>query len=235
MAFGRDWLVEQLPRPMAEDRFLRQFVALTQEISTGVRQEIEDVPAFLDVSLAPEPFVRWLGSWLGLAAEPVDADPKARDRRLRLLVQEVGGLYTRRGTRSGLEGLLTALTGQAAYVEDSGGVFAWGTATPNRRRAIVNLAHDGGLKHQGLLELLRQEIAIDTTFELWIEGKIVRDEAAPALLDEVEGGEAMPEWALAEIPDAPLEAGVPVLAGAGDHPPTTVSAAPDAAPPGGTP
>lgn len=216
MAFGRDWLVEQLPRPMAEDRFIRQFVALTQEISTGVRQEIEDVPAFLDVSLAPEPFVRWLGSWLGLAAEPVDIDPHERERRLRLLVREVGGLFTRRGTRSGLEGLLTALTGQAAYVEDSGGVFAAGTATPNRKHAVVHLQAAGGVDEQALLHLVRQEIAVDTTFEFRIGERRIVEDVAGAALDEVAGdeGDAMPDWAIAEIPD------VPTLTAAGEAPAT---------------
>lgn len=215
MAFGRNWLVEQLPRTMAEDRFIRQFVALTEELSTGVRQEIEDVPSFLDVSLAPEPFVRWLGSWLGLAAEPVDDDPHARDRRLRLLVQEVGSLFVRRGTRSGLEGMLTALTGQAAYVEDSGGVFEAGSATPNRRHAIVHLQGAGGVDEQALLRLVRQEIAIDTTFEFRIgERRIVEDAGVSALEEATDDGEAMPQWAMDEIPDVPLDTAV--LAGAGE-------------------
>lgn len=205
MAFSRDWLVEQLPRPMAEDRFLRQFVALTQEISTGVRQEIEDVPSFLDVTRAPDQFVRWLGSWLGLAAEPVDPDPREHDRRLRLLVQEVGALYTRRGTRSGIEGLLTALTGHATYVEDSGGVFVAGAATSNRHHTVVHLRNAGGVGEQALLDLLRQEIPIDTTFELRIDGKVVKDITATTLLDEMpDEGESMPLWAMDEIPDVPL-------------------------------
>jgi phage tail-like protein len=219
MAFARNWLVEQLPRPMAEDRFIRQFVALTEEISTAVRQEIEDVPAFLDVSLAPEQFVRWLGSWLGLAAEPVDEDPQARDWRLRLLVREVGSLFVRRGTRSGLEGMLTALTGQAAYVEDSGGIFAAGAATPNRKHAIVHLQGAGGVDEQALLRLVRQEVAIDTTFEFRIGDRRIVEDATTSVLEEVgDDGEAMPQWAMDEIPDVPLDTGVTVLAGAPEAP-----------------
>jgi phage tail-like protein len=213
---SNDWLVEQLPRAMIADPFIRRFTTLIQEIATGVRKEVDDIPSFVDVHVAPEPFVRWMGQWLGLTVEPAIADPIERERRLRRLVEEVGSLFVRRGTRAGLEGLLTAITGSAAYVEDTGGVFKAGEAPANAKHAIVYLNSTGGIDEQALLQLVQAEIPVDTSFEFRIGGRsIVQDSDELRLEDLAEGDEddeafAMPAWATGgvEAIDAELEAAV---------------------------
>ncbi|MGE3856401.1 MAG: hypothetical protein AB7G21_05550 [Dehalococcoidia bacterium] len=205
-----NWLVEQLPRAMAEDHFLRQFVSLIQEIATDLRQRVDDIPSFVDVQEAPEPFVRWMGQWLGLTVEPVIADDVERERRLRRLVEEVGSLFVRRGTRAGLEGLLTAITGEAAHVDDTGGVFRSGQAAPNTKHAVVYLNGTGGIDEQALLRLVSAEIPVDVSFEFRIgQREIVEaageeiglaDLARVAVMDAtdepVSDGESMPAWAV---------------------------------------
>ena len=211
MVSNDDWLVEQLPRAMGEDHFLRQFVSLIQEIATGVRQQVDDIPSFVDVHVAPEPFVRWMGQWLGLTVEPTIVDPEERESRLRRLVEEVGSLFVRRGTRAGLEGLLTAITGEAAHVDDTGGVFRSGQAEPNGKHAVVYLNGTGGIDEQALLRLVGAEIPVDVSFEFRIgQREIVHAEPQEMALHElarvavgdatdepVSDGESMPDWASA--------------------------------------
>lgn len=177
----RDWLLEQLPRVMQEDRFIRDFVGITQEIADSLRDEIEKIDYFLDPTIAPEDFVRWIGGWLGLAVEPVIADPVEREARVRRVVQTGGQLFLRRGTRAGLEGMLTALTGEPAHVSDSGGVFRTGQASGNLKRVVVRLRNNGGNDDQSLLQLVHQEIPVDVTFDLLIAGRRVAEEAPPPL------------------------------------------------------
>jgi phage tail-like protein len=223
MVSSDNWLVEQLPRPMAEDPFLRQFVALIQEIATDLRQRVDDIPSFVDVQEAPEPFVRWMGQWVGLTVEPVIADADERERRLRRLVEEVGSLFVRRGTRAGLEGLLTAITGEAAHVDDTGGVFRSGQAEPNAKHAVVYLNGTGGIDEQALLRLVSAEIPVDVSFEFRVgQREIVQAEAeefelhdlarvaiGDATDEPVSDGESMPEWAMAGDPGDPGEPGSP--------------------------
>ncbi|MEX2447031.1 MAG: phage tail protein [Dehalococcoidia bacterium] len=224
MVNSQDWLLEQLPRVMAEDPFIHRYVSLIQEIASGVRKQVDDVPLFVDVHVAPESFVRWMGQWLGLAVEPAVADPEERERRLRRLVEEVGSLYVRRGTAAGLEGLLNAITGDAAHVDDTGGVFRTGQAPANAKHAIVYLNGTGGVDEQALLRLVSQEIPVDTTFEFRIGVRRIVEEAdeemgleqvaravveAEASEDEgdtADEGEAMPAWATADAAgETPVE------------------------------
>jgi phage tail-like protein len=172
-----DWLIEQLPRVMQEDPFLRGFVGITQEIASSLRDEIEKIDYFLDTELAPEEFVRWIGGWLGLAVEPVAVDPAERERRVRGVVEAAGELFLRRGTRAGLEGMLHAITGEPARVSDSGGVFRTGQAPANQKHVVVRIRSNGGVADQSLLRLVQQEMPVDVTFDLLIAGRRVSEEA----------------------------------------------------------
>ena len=64
------WLVEQLPRPLAEDNFTQQFVGIFEEVAGGVRERVVGFRHDLDVRVAPPEFVRWMGTWLGLLLDP---------------------------------------------------------------------------------------------------------------------------------------------------------------------
>lgn len=222
MVSNDNWLVEQLPRAMGEDHFLRQFVSLIQEMATGIRQQVDDIPAFVDVHVAPEPFVRWMGQWLGLTVEPTIVDADERELRLRRLVEEVGSLFVRRGTRAGLEGLLTAITGQAAHVDDTGGVFRSGQAEPNAKHAVVYLNGTGGIDEQALLRLVSAEIPVDVSFEFRVgQREIVQAEAEEIGLEHIAHvpvevvddaapeGESMPAWAMSGDPGDPGTPGSP--------------------------
>lgn len=158
------WLIEELPRALADDPFLRRFVMIFEQVAITVHQRIDGVEHHLDPGLAASEFVRWLGGWLGVA---VDASvPEDRQRRL---VGTAGPLLAWRGTRRGLEGLLEALTDAPVHVSDPGGVYSGGRAEAANRHVTVRLEDAGGIDEARLLELIHGELPADATVQLLID------------------------------------------------------------------
>jgi phage tail-like protein len=162
------WLVEQLPRPLAEDGFASRLVGMLEEVADSVRGRIDGIEHCLDPGLAPVELVRWMGGWLGLALEPTLPEERQRD-----VLAAAGALLAWRGTRRGLEGLLEAFTAAPVQVHDNGGVFPRGSAPPVDRRVTVRLESTGGLDEQQLLELIRAEVPADAEVELLVQGRRV--------------------------------------------------------------
>lgn len=194
------WLAEQLPRPLAEDPFLRRFLRIFEETGDTVRDRIDAIEYLLDPDLAPPDFVRMLGSWLGIAIDP--ALPEACQRRL---VKAGGALLAWRGTRRGLQGLLEAMTASSVVVTDHGGVFGSGRAPSVDPRVEIRVADTGGIDAQHLLELVRAELPANAVVELRV------DEQAVAGRREDD----------AEAPDEISQAAPEPLAGGGYLPPVT--------------
>jgi phage tail-like protein len=173
------WLVEQLPRPMAEDHFTRRLVGLFEEVAESYRSRITGFERYLDTGLAPPEFVRWLGGWVGLAV-----DPSLPEERQRSLVRAAGPLFPWRGTKFGLQGLLAALTRSEVTVEDGAGVFPEGGAPPATGHVTISIADAGGLNEQHLFDVARREIPAGASFELKVGRRTVQ--AAPDTPDEPE-------------------------------------------------
>lgn len=178
------WLVEQLPRPLAEDHFTQRFLGIFEEVAGSVRERVVGFQHDLDVGVAPPEFVRWMGAWLGLLLDP--SLPEAHQRSL---VRAAGALLPLRGTKRGLKGLLEAFTRAPVEVEDGGGVFREGAAPPPSNRVVIRLAGAGGLNEQHLLELVKQEVPANATFELRIGRRRVREEGPVPGQDDEEGAE----------------------------------------------
>lgn len=156
------WLVEQLPRCLATDPFVPRLVGVTEELADSVRSRIDGIEHFLDVELAPPEVVRWLGSWLGLMVEP--SLPEDRQRQLvRVAGRELGW----RGTRRGLERLVSALTGGPVRVSDGGGAFPAGEApAAGGGPVVVQVAAAGGVDERGLLAFIEAELPVGAVVEL---------------------------------------------------------------------
>lgn len=163
----RERLVDQLPRTMAEDQFLRRFLHVFEDVSDTVAERIDVLDCYLDVGLAPIEFVRWMGAWLGVAVDPTLPEPRQRE-----LVRAAGQLHGRRGTRAWLERMLGALTGALVEVTDSGGVFEAGRAPAARPQVTIEMEHDGGLGEQRLLAFVHGEVPADATVTLEITGPV---------------------------------------------------------------
>ena len=163
----RGWLADQLPRPLAEDHFTRQFVAIFEDLAGGIRDRVSGFEHALDPSLGPPAFVRWVGAWLGLAL-----DPSLPEERQRGLVRAAGRLFALRGTPTGLQGLLEAFTEGTVKIEDGGGVFSESAAPPNRNHVVIDITGSGGMSEEHISELVRQELPASASFELRVrEGR----------------------------------------------------------------
>lgn len=169
---NKNWLINQLPAVMAKDPFINRFTGIFQEIATGVREEANSVPEYVNIGLAPHEFVRWVGSWTGLPVQIDYGDEDVAGERVKTMVRSSGMLYRRRGTRGGLEGLISAVTGQEATVSDTGGIFRPDDQIPNRRHVTVGLPDTGGLSVSLLTSLLEAEMPVNCSFELVIGGRV---------------------------------------------------------------
>ena len=160
---GRDgWLVGQLPRVMAADPVLRDFVTAFEQVHDTVRERIDAVEHQVDTGLASPEMLSYLGSWLGVMLEPTDP---AEYRRT--LVREVGKLLGWRGTRYGVEALLEAATGARVTVVDAGGVYGSGDQVPPPDPVVVvQMDHTGHLTEKQVMSFLQSEVPLGARVQL---------------------------------------------------------------------
>lgn len=107
---------QQLPGVFADDDFAQQFVSGLDAVLAPVFNVLDCLEAYFDPHVAPEDFVDWLASWVG-----VELDDSWPAERSRTLLSEIVGLYGRRGTVTGLRELLRIYTGHEPHITDSGG------------------------------------------------------------------------------------------------------------------
>lgn len=173
-------LADQLPRVLAQDHMIRGYVALCDEIWASVLERIDHLEWFLDPRVAPIAFVRWLGTWLGVAV-----DPTLPEDRQRALVRTAGRTLMWRGTRRGLEQMLSALTGAPVEVTDDGGVVTDNEPAHASQRVAVRLSGSGGLTEAHLLEIIGAEVPANAIIELEIAAEQVADAPADDDADSV--------------------------------------------------
>lgn len=117
-------LGETLPSLYREDGFATRLVSAMDDALAPIFSSLDCLDAYLDPRLAPDDFLDWLGSWVGVALDhtwPVE--------RRRLLVAAAIELYRLRGTASGLASQVAIYTGGQVEVEESGAT-GWSTV-PN--------------------------------------------------------------------------------------------------------
>lgn len=112
-----------LPAMLRGEDFLERFTAALDDVLAPALCSLDNLAAYLDPELAPEDFLAWLGSWLGMALD----EDWPLDRR-RTMVAHAAALYERRGTISGLADLVALYTGARPEIVEGGGV-SW-SATP---------------------------------------------------------------------------------------------------------
>jgi len=174
------WLVAQLPRVLQQDRFTRRFLSVFEGIADSVRTEIDALEYYFDADTTPPEFARWLGAWLN-----VTLDASMPEHRQREIVRAAGSYYARRGTASGLLGLLEAITQGEVRIVDGGGTWPSGEAPPNPGRILVRLEETGGVLEDHLYRLIAAEIPIGVTFELRLGDRTIEPPAAPRGVEEI--------------------------------------------------
>jgi phage tail-like protein len=103
-----------LPVIFADGDFLGRFLLIFQSIWEPLEYRQDHMDMYFDPLTAPEPFLRWLAEWLGVAVTGV-----SEEGRLRMLLGEAVELYRWRGTRYGLTRMIEVCTGLTPIVAES--------------------------------------------------------------------------------------------------------------------
>jgi phage tail-like protein len=171
------WLLNQLPVGMLDADFFVRFVSIFQEIGSTLLEDADNIDNLVDVSVAPEPVLRWLASWIG--AESIDESlDDAVQRRI------VGGSATTltwRGTGHGLQRFLELTSGGPAEVEDGGGVWREGEAPADTAWVRMTVQSTGWLGEADFVDLVRDEVPAHVRAELYVGDRRVwpaQEEAA---------------------------------------------------------
>ncbi len=112
-----------LPALYQEDAFAQGMMSAFDEALAPIFSTLDNLAMYFDPWLAPDDFVEWLGTWLGLTLDegwPVE--------RRRALVAQAHELYRVRGTAAGLKAHVELFTGGSVEVIDTGGAVASVTA-----------------------------------------------------------------------------------------------------------
>jgi len=112
----------QLPAVYQDDEFILQFCSGLDAVLAPVISTLDTIDAYLDPRLAPEDFLTWLATWVGVELE--ERWPLARQREV---VSEAVDLYRWRGTTRGLRDVVRLYTGVEPEIEESGGT-SWSSA-----------------------------------------------------------------------------------------------------------
>ena len=159
-----DWLLGQLPMGMLEDDFFARFVGIFQQVATTFLDGVDNLDSIVDVTVAPDPVVRWLGGWLGI--DSIDSSlPHELQRRI---VIETGRMLAWRGTRQGLTRFLELVSGGPVEVEETGGVFPEGEAPRQAPTVVMRVESTGWMPEQDFIELVRDELPAHVEFGLFV-------------------------------------------------------------------
>lgn len=110
-------LIRFLPALFADDPFAVRFTGGFDDVLATMVNPIDCVQAYVDPLLAPEPFVDWLASWVGVVLDETWT-PAAR----RAVVAEAVDLFRMRGTMAGLRRHLDVVVDGDVAIIESGGV-----------------------------------------------------------------------------------------------------------------
>ncbi len=108
-----------LPALFQEDELCQRLTTAFDAALAPVFTTLDCFESYLTPRLAPEDFVDWLASWVG-----IDIDETWTLERRRQLVEDAVALYRVRGTAVGLAAHIRLYTGATPELEESGGC-AW--------------------------------------------------------------------------------------------------------------
>lgn len=168
-----DWMLNQLPVGMLDSDFFVRFVSIFQEVGTTLLADADNVDHLLDVTVAPDAMVRWLGSWLGMQA----IDPSLPDALQRRIVRSAAETLGWRGTKAGLRRFLELVSGGPAEVDEGGGVWRDGEVPADTAWVRLRVDSTGWLQEADFVALVRDEIPAHVRAALVVGGRTVWDSA----------------------------------------------------------
>lgn len=161
---GDDWLLRQLPVQMLSQDFFVRFVSIFQEVGTSLLEDADNVEHVADLSVAPEPSIAWLGSWIGV--DSLDNSMPAELRRR--IVGTAARTLASRGTVSGLRSFLVLLSGGPAEVQEGGGVWRAGDVPDDTAWVTMRVEHTGTLERDAFVEMVKDEVPAHVRAELYV-------------------------------------------------------------------
>lgn len=163
------WMLNQLPVGMLDGDFFVRFVSIFQELGTTLLEDADNIDNLVDLTVAPEAMVRWLGSWIGVEA----IDPSLPDELQRRIVSSSAETLTWRGTASGLRRFLELASGGAAEVSDGGGVWRDGEAPADSAWVTMRVESTGWMPEADFVALVRDEVPAHVRAELYVGSRCV--------------------------------------------------------------
>ena len=163
------WMLDQLPVGMLDGEFFVRFVSIFQQVGTSLLEDADNVDNLVDISVAPEAMVRWLGSWIGGGA----IDPELPHDLQRRIVRSAAHTLTSRGTASGLALFLELTTGASAEVRDGGGVWRDGDAPEDTAWVTMKVQSTGWMPEADFVALVRDEVPAHARAELFVGDRCI--------------------------------------------------------------
>lgn len=106
--------VQYLPAPYHDDPFLARFLSIFENVLEPIERTIDQAPYYYDPYTAPDEFIPWLATWVG-----VELDENWSQGRRRALVANAARLYRWRGTRHGLHEHLRLYAGRPPLIVEN--------------------------------------------------------------------------------------------------------------------
>ncbi|TAM92838.1 MAG: phage tail protein [Jatrophihabitans sp.] len=167
-------MLNQLPVGLHDSDFFVRFVSIFQELGDSLLADADNVDNVVDLTVAPDALVRWLGSWIGV--DGIDASlPVELQRRI---VASSAQTLAWRGTARGLQRFLELASGGPARVSDGGGVWRDGEAPPDTAWVRMEVDSSGWLPENDFVALVRDEVPAHVRAELVVAGRTVWTSAA---------------------------------------------------------
>ena len=168
------WLLHQLPVGLLDSDFFVRFVSIFQELGASLLADADNVDNVVDLSVAPDAMVRWLGSWIGTES----IDTSLPDELQRRIVTSAAQTLAWRGTRAGLARFLELSSGGPAEVTDGGGVWRDGEAPPDTAWVRMRVESTGWMPEADFIALIRDEVPAHVRAQLYVGSRLLWSSAA---------------------------------------------------------
>lgn len=163
------WMLEQLPVGMLDGEFFVRFVSIFQELATTLLEDADNIDNLVDLTVAPDAMVRWLGSWIASGA--IDRSlPHELQRRI---VASAAQTLAWRGTARGLKLFLELISGGSAEVRDGGGVWRADEAPADTAWVTMTVQSTGWMPEADFVALVRDEVPAHVRAELFVADRCV--------------------------------------------------------------
>lgn len=163
------WMLDQLPVGMLDGDFFVRFVSIFQELGSTLLEDADNIDNIVDVSVAPDAMVRWLGSWIGGGT----IDPSLAVDLQRRIVTSAAQTLTWRGTAPGLARFLELASGGPVDVRDGGGVWVDGDAPTDTAWVVMAVQSTGWMPEADFIDLVQDEVPAHVRAELYVGERLV--------------------------------------------------------------